>query len=303
MQQVTKLIDRIALADVPVYIFGASGTGKELAAKAIHAGSERAKHPFVPINCGALPPKLLASELFGHRKGAFTGAIGNRPGLFKLADKGTLFLDEVADMDKEMQTHLLRVLQDGTFRSLGDTEEISVDVRIISASNRDLEKVVTVGRFREDLFYRLNVVRVDLPSLTERREDIPLLVEFLAKRHFKSEVAPRFTREVMNLLMAAEWPGNVRELENEVLRATTMAGDKGVIELEDLSPRFSEEGGADAWSGQGSLKDRVTHFEGVLITQTLAACGGNATKAAKTLGVSRATLYKKMEKCGISPSS
>lgn len=299
MQAVLKMIDRIALADVPVYIFGASGTGKELAARAIHSGSERKEKPFVPINCGALPPKLLASELFGHKKGAFTGAVGDRPGLFRLAHQGTLFLDEVSDMDKEMQTHLLRVLQDGTLRSLGDTEEVSVDVRILSASNRDLEVEVAEGRFREDLFYRLNVVRIDIPPLSERREDIPLLVEFLAKRHARGDAAPVFTKGAMDILIGADWPGNVRELENEVQRAMAMATEGEPIRSSDLSPRFSETGVAEQWSGTGTLKDRVSHFEGVVIRRMLMECGENATKAAASLGISRATLYKKLERYGI----
>ncbi len=299
MQAVLKMIDRIALADVPVYVFGASGTGKELAARAIHSGSERREKPFVPINCGALPPKLLASELFGHKKGAFTGAVGDRPGLFRLADQGTLFLDEVSDMDKEMQTHLLRVLQDGTLRSLGDTEEVSVDVRILSASNRDLEVEVAEGRFREDLFYRLNVVRIDIPPLADRREDIPLLVEFLLRRHAKGGLAPVFTKGAMDILMGADWPGNVRELENEVQRAMAMATEGEPIRSSDLSPRFSETGITEQWSGKGTLKERVSHFEGVVIKRMLMECGENATKAAVGLGISRATLYKKLERYGI----
>ncbi len=297
MQRVMKMVDRIALADVPVYIFGASGTGKELVAKAVHGASERRENPFVPVNCGALPPKLLASELFGHKRGAFTGAVGDRPGLFKLADKGTLFLDEVSDMDKEMQTHLLRVLQDGTFRSLGDNEEISVDVRILSASNRDLEEEVRAGRFREDLFYRLNVVRIDIPPLSDRREDIPLLVEHLAARH-APQAPPPFSREAVEVLMGEKWPGNVRELENEVLRAMTMAGG-GTITVDDLSPRLTRAASSGDFSRTGSLKERVNQFEVVVIKQVLAECGDNATRAARALGVSRATLYKKLERHGI----
>jgi two-component system response regulator HupR/HoxA len=296
MQQVRKMIERIAPANVPVYIFGASGTGKELAARAIHSQSERKSKPFVAVNCGALPSKLLAGELFGHKKGAFTGAVADRPGLFKVADKGTLFLDEVSDMDKEMQTHLLRVLQDGTFRSLGDNEELSVDVRILAASNRDLEEEVKAGRFREDLFYRLNVVRIDLPLLKDRREDIPLLVEFLVRRHAKGKTPSRFTKEAIDLLTAAEWPGNIRELENEILRAVTMAGDQNAVGQEDLSPRFHASSRNDAWNRSGLLKDRVRYFEETVIRRTVSELGNNASKAARALGISRATLYKKLEK-------
>ncbi len=297
MQQVMRMIDRIALTDVPVYVFGASGTGKELVARAIHAASERAEHPFVPVNCGALPSKLLASELFGHTRGAFTGAVSDRPGLFRLADRGTLFLDEVVDMDAEMQAHLLRVLQDGTFRSLGNNEEISVDVRILAASNRDLDEEVREGRFREDLYYRLNVVRIDVPPLTERREDIPLLAEFFIRRH-GGEDAPSFSREAMDLLVSAEWPGNVRELENEVLRAMTMATPGEPIKPDDLSPRLTagHERTPESWSGGGTLKERVDGFERIVIQRVLTECGGNATRAAKQLGISRAGLYKKLDK-------
>ncbi|MCP4675866.1 MAG: GAF domain-containing protein [Deltaproteobacteria bacterium] len=297
MQQVMRMIDRIALTDVPVYIYGASGTGKELVAKAIHAASERSEHPFVPVNCGALPPKLLASELFGHTRGAFTGAVGDRPGLFRLADGGTLFLDEMTDMESEMQAHLLRVLQDGTFRALGGNEEVSVDVRILSASNRDLDEEVSEGRFREDLFYRLNVVRIDVPPLTERREDVPLLADFFARRH-GGEEAPSFSREAVDLLVSADWPGNVRELENEVLRAMTMAEPGEPIKPDDLSPRLyaGREQAPETWSGGGSLKERVDSFERIVIQRVLVECGQNATRAAKQLGISRAGLYKKLDK-------
>jgi transcriptional regulator with GAF, ATPase, and Fis domain len=298
MQQIMRMIDRIALTDVQVYIFGASGTGKELVARAIHAQSERRENPFVPVNCGALPPKLLASELFGHMRGAFTGAVGDRPGLFKLADKGTLFLDEVTDMDPEMQAHLLRVLQDGIFRSLGGTEEISVDVRVLSASNRDLDEEVKRGRFREDLFYRLNVVRIDVPPLCERAEDIPLLVDFFAKRHAVDN-PPAFSREAMDILMGADWPGNVRELENEVLRAMTMSSPGQPIGPDDLSPRLNKGGTAQTAEGAGSLKDRVDSFERAVLQRALAECGGNATRAAKQLGISRAGFYKKLDKYGL----
>jgi DNA-binding NtrC family response regulator len=200
-----------------------------------------------------------------------------------------------------MQTHLLRVLQDGTFRSLGDNEEISVDVRILSASNRDLEDEIKAGRFREDLFYRLNVVRIDVPPLSERRDDIPLLVEHLAERHTGGR-APTFSKEAMDALMGAEWPGNVRELENEVLRAITMAGDSNTITVDDLSPRLTRGSAGEMFTGQGSLKDRVNQFEGVIIKRVLEECDDNATKAAAALGISRATLYKKLERFGIDRS-
>jgi transcriptional regulator with GAF, ATPase, and Fis domain/DNA-binding XRE family transcriptional regulator len=298
MQEIMRIVDRIALTDAPVYIFGASGTGKELVAKAIHATSERSEHPFVPINCGALPPKLLASELFGHAKGAFTGAIGDRPGLFRLADKGTLLLDEVADMDASMQAHLLRVLQDGTFRPVGGNEEISVDVRILSASNRDLEKEMQAGRFREDLFYRLNVVRVNIPPLTGRKEDIPLLVDHFANHHAIKE-KPTFSANALDRLISADWPGNVRELENEVLRVLTMATPGKPIAQKDLSPRLRGPASYQPRTEGGSLKQRTDSFERVIIQKVLDECDGNASRAAEKLGISRAGLYKKLDKHGI----
>jgi DNA-binding NtrC family response regulator len=299
MQQVFKIVQRISLADVPVYVYGASGTGKELVARAIHAYSERAEQPFVAVNCAALPAQLLASELFGHRRGAFTGALKDRPGLFQIADQGTLFLDEVTDMDPEMQASLLRVLQDGKFRPLGSTEELATDVRILSASNKDLTGEMNAGRFREDLFYRMHVVRVDIPSLAERREDIPLLVDFFTRRH-GGEEPPSFSAEALDLLVRAEWPGNVRELENEVLRALAMATPAEPIKPEDLSPRLRTGSDQTPFAGGGTLAERVAGFERAAIRQVLAECEQNATQAAKTLGISRAGLYKKLGKHGIS---
>lgn len=296
MQRVKGLIERLAPTDVPVYVYGPSGTGKELVARAIHAVSERNDKPFVPINCGALPPKLLASELFGHVKGAFTGAVTSRPGLFSLADKGVLFLDEVADMDPEMQAHLLRVLQDGRLRNLGGSDEIAVDVRVISASNKDLVKQVEAGLFREDLFYRLNVVRIDVPPLSDRREDIPLLVEHFLRRH-SGKKEPSFSKESLDILIGAAWPGNVRELENEILRAVAMSDPGRPIEPSDLSPRLAARMGAtEETEVRGTLKERVDKFESIVIQTMLEECGHNATKAAQELGISRAGLYKKLEK-------
>jgi serine/threonine-protein kinase PknK len=293
MTRVFALVDRIALADVPVHVSGESGTGKDLVARAIHARSERFDKPFVAVNCGALPQHLLASELFGHLKGSFTGAFQNRPGLFRLADKGTLFLDEVADMGPEMQAALLRVLQDGTFRPVGGGEEESADVRVISAANRSLTSEVKAGRFREDLFYRLHVVGIEVPALRDRREDIPLLAEFFAARH-APEDPPPFSREALEVLSCAPWPGNVRELENEVQRAIAMRAPGSPIMPEDLSPRLREKEGGREGQGAGTLKDRAAAFEISVIRRVLAECGGNTTSAAKKLGMSRAGLYKKL---------
>ncbi|MDD5307004.1 MAG: sigma 54-interacting transcriptional regulator [Deltaproteobacteria bacterium] len=293
MARVLSLVDRIALADVPVHVFGESGTGKDLVARAIHARSERFEKPFVAVNCGALPQHLLASELFGHLRGSFTGAFQDRPGLFRLADGGTLFLDEVADMGPEMQAALLRVLQDGTFRPVGGGDEESADVRVVSAANRQLALEVKAGRFREDLFYRLHVVGIEVPPLRDRREDIPLLAEFFAARHAQGD-PPSFSREALEVLSAAPWPGNVRELENEVQRAIAMRVPGSSIMPADLSPRLRECAGDGAGPEPGALKERVAAFELSAIRRVLSECGGNTTRAAKQLGMSRAGLYKKL---------
>ncbi|MCU0661323.1 MAG: sigma 54-interacting transcriptional regulator [Myxococcota bacterium] len=298
MQTVRRLVERVATADVPVYICGPSGTGKELVARAIHACSERSGEPFVAVNCGALPDKLLASELFGHAKGAFTGATSDRKGLFELAHGGVLLLDEVGDMGPEMQTHLLRVLQDGKFRRLGSNDEISVNVRFLCASNKNLDVEVSAGRFRGDLFYRLDVVRLEVPALRDRRDDIPLLVEHFLHKHADKSGPRNISRKAMDLLLAAEWPGNVRELENEVQRAIAMSAEGQPILPEDLSARLQGRRATadEAPMGKGHLKDRVDAFEKVIIERALDECNGNATLAAKTLGLSRAGLYKKLGK-------
>lgn len=298
MQAVRRLIERVAVADVFVYIYGPSGTGKELVARAIHACSERSSEPFVAVNCGALPDKLLSSELFGHVKGAFTGAMSDRKGLFELAHGGVLLLDEVGDMGTEMQTHLLRVLQEGKFCRLGSNEELSVNVRILCASNKDLQAEVETGRFRQDLFYRLNVVRLDVPSLRERQDDIPLLVEHFLQKHAGRAAPKEIHRRALDLLLSGDWPGNVRELENEVRRAIAMSSEGQPILPEDLSPRLQGHGasGTGTTLGKGYLKDRVDAFEKVVIERALEECRGNATQAAKDLGLSRAGLYKKLGK-------
>jgi transcriptional regulator with GAF, ATPase, and Fis domain/tetratricopeptide (TPR) repeat protein len=298
MQALRRLIERVAVADVSVYIYGPSGTGKELVARAIHACSERSSEPFVAVNCGALPDKLLSSELFGHVKGAFTGAMSDRKGLFELAHGGVLLLDEVGDMGAEMQTHLLRVLQEGKFCRLGSNEELSVNVRILCASNKDLQDEVEAGRFRQDLFYRLNVVRLDVPPLRERQDDIPLLVEHFVRKHASRAAPKEIHRRAMDLLLAGDWPGNVRELENEVRRAIAMSSEGQPILPEDLSLRLRGHGAqvAAVSLGKGYLKDRVDAFEKVVIERTLEECKGNATQAAKDLGLSRAGLYKKLGK-------
>jgi transcriptional regulator with GAF, ATPase, and Fis domain len=295
MEKVFALLDRITPTQAPVLITGASGTGKELVARAIHFHGPRKDRTFAAENCAALTETLLESELFGHEKGAFTGAVALRKGLFEQAHQGTLFLDEVADMSPGLQKKLLRVLQEGEIRRVGGRDLISVDVRIISASNRDLEEIVTAGRFREDLFYRLNVLRIDLPPLSKRREDIALLVKRFLEGASTAEGEPRrITEEALSLLQAYDWPGNVRELQNEILRAAALGG--AVIGPDDLSPRVRESLPSE---GSLDLREKVQELETKLIRDALARTGGNKSSAARLLGLSRFGLQKKMQRFGL----
>ena len=284
----------VAPTDATVLILGESGTGKELVADAVHTNSPRKKGPLVKVNCAALPETLLESELFGHEKGSFTGAVARREGRFKLADGGTLFLDEIAEMSLLLQAKLLRVIQTRSFERVGGTETITSDVRLIVATNRDLDEEVRENRFREDLFYRLNVVPVTLPPLRERREDIPLLAE-----HFLSEIAERngklirgFSPQAMDLLVRNRWKGNVRELENVVERAIIMArGD--LLQPGDLPGHISDEGDAPS---AGIIPGRpLSDLEREAILSTLEMTGGNRTETAKLLGISRRTLQYKLK--------
>ena len=292
----------VAPTEATVLILGESGTGKELVADAVHANSPRKKGPLVKVNCAALPETLLESELFGHEKGSFTGAVARREGRFKLADKGTLFLDEIAEMSLLLQAKLLRVIQTRSFERVGGTETITSDVRLIVATNRDLEEEVRENRFREDLFYRLNVVPVTLPPLRERREDIPLLAE-----HFLSEIAERnrklirgFSPQAMDLLVRNRWKGNVRELENVVERAIIMArGD--LIQPGDLPGHLTDEGDTPS---AGIIPGRpLSDIEREAIISTLEMTGGNRTETAKLLGISRRTLQYKLKEFKINPGS
>ena len=294
MLELFQLMDRVTETDLPLVIQGESGTGKELVARAIHFNGQRVDGPFVGENCGAIPETLLESVLFGHVRGAFTGADRDRRGLFEVASGGTLFLDEVGETSPAMQTKLLRVLQDGEVRRVGGHRTRSTDVRIIAASNKDLSRLVEKGHFREDLYYRLNVVRIPLPPLRERREDIPLLVE-----HFFAKHAPDSPRTIQAAALAAlmgyAWPGNVRELENEVMRLSALAGE--VISPDDLS--LQVRGGVPLQLGDGddlSIKPRVEHMEKDLIARALKRTNGNNTQAAKLLGLSRYGLLKKLKR-------
>jgi two-component system, NtrC family, response regulator AtoC len=293
MLQVYKTAARVALTDATVLIQGESGTGKELVARAIHTASPRAQRPFVAVDCGAIAEGVLESELFGHARGAFTGAQATRRGLFEEADLGTLFLDEIGDIGQNLQARLLRALQEGTIRRVGTNEPIAVDVRIVAATNKDLADEVKGGRFREDLYYRLNVVTIQIPPLRERREDIPLLAEHFAAKHGRAEGAA-ISAGARDLLVAHEWPGNVRELENVVARALAL-NPSGVILPEDLPDHLREgQAAAAPLAGVPAAHDRPTlaELERRYAAQVLSETGGNKTRAAEILGIDRKTLYR-----------
>jgi len=294
MLELFRLLDRVTETDLPVVIQGDSGTGKELVARAIHHNGQRSAAPFVGENCSAIPETLLESVLFGHVRGAFTGAEQDRLGLFEVASGGSLFLDEVGEMSPAMQTKLLRVLQDGEIRPVGSAEVRTTDVRIIAASNKDLSALVEAGRFREDLFYRLNVIQIQIPPLRSRREDIPLLVDHFLAQH-GSGSARRVDPDALAMLVGHGWPGNVRELENEIMRAAALGGE--VIGVDDLSPGVR--GGIPLSLSDPddmNLRSRVEHLEREMITRALAQTRGNKTQAARLLGLSRYGLLKKIKR-------
>ncbi|RJR40663.1 MAG: PAS domain-containing protein, partial [Deltaproteobacteria bacterium] len=283
MIQIFKQISRLAENDYPVLITGETGTGKELVAAAIHSESGRARGPFVPVNCGALPEGVVESELFGHVKGAFSGALRDKKGRFELAHGGTIFLDEVAELPRNMQVKLLRVLETGAFERVGGEKTVTVDVRVISATNRDLKKEIERKNFRRDLFYRLNVVPLHLPPLRERRGDIPLLVDFFLERSRKrGKKVFRFSSEALTLLQKYPWPGNVRELQNAVHFALARS-EGGAMGAGELPQEIRAEG-----SRRGPAPKLNRHA----VQAALKQCGGNKVKAAHLLGVGRATLYR-----------
>jgi len=297
--QLEKVIDTRAT----VCVQGETGTGKELIASAIHYNSGRADKMFVAQNCAALPENLLESELFGHKRGAFTSADSDKKGLFEIADGGTLFLDEMGEMPLSLQAKLLRVLQEGTIRAVGATSERQVDVRIICATNRDLATEVEKGRFRQDLYYRLMVFPVQLPPLRERREDVPLLAGHFLTRYaeeYRVEL-PGFTAEALDALASYSWPGNIRELENEVQRLVIQAEPGCWIEVTDLSPRLRKVEGTLARIApkKGTLKEMMDEVERWLLQQALRDHGGNKTRTASTLGITREGLHKKLAKFGL----
>jgi two-component system response regulator AtoC len=339
MLEVFKLIGKVASADATVLITGESGTGKELVAEALHKASKRNPHPLVKVSCAALPETLLETELFGHEKGSFTGAMTMRKGRFETANKGTIFLDEIGEMTLATQTKLLRILQEREFERIGSNVPIKIDIRVITATNRNLAEEVDKGRFREDLYYRLNVIHIDMPPLRDRKEDIPLLVEhFLVKyRHAPGEIPTTISEDALNRLVEYDWPGNVRELENAIERAVVLsrgnpitadhlpfsnsreARDRRALaqrrsRLDDEEARLDDrrsaleadeakaaaaDGANGDGNGTGSFKDRVSSLERQLIKEALDRAGGNRTKAAEDLGIYRRLLYAKIKEYGL----
>ncbi len=314
LNEICDLAQKIAGHELSVLITGESGTGKELLARAIHYASERGERPFVVENCGALPDTLLEAELFGHKRGAFTGAHEDRIGLFQQADGGTLFLDEIGDTSPAFQVKLLRALQEGEVRPVGSPRSVSVDVRIIAATNRNLEADVASGRFRQDLYYRIAGITFYMPALRERPQDIPLIVASMfresanPKSHCHAAASGRqFSVAAMKCLAAYRWPGNVRELQNEVLRALAL-GDGDVLDAGLFSPRVRQSGGsinaaAPAFDVEGAtLKERVDQVEAQLIGEALQRHGGNKTRVAEELGLTRVGLRMKLSRLGLGDS-
>jgi DNA-binding NtrC family response regulator len=327
MQEVFKMIERVADTDSTILILGESGTGKELVAKALHFNSRRQFAPFIPINCSALPENLLESELFGHCKGAFTGAINDKKGLFQEADGGTIFLDEIGNMPPVLQSRLLRVLQDKEVRRVGDNVPVTVNVRVLAATNEPLEKRLKEGTFREDLYYRLNVIPISLPSLREHREDVPVLTMHFLRNKINPRTGRLFqiTRKSLDVLTAHDWPGNVRELENAIERGCALC-EEGIIRVADLPPSIHRDASSDgaeelvempptdtaAPAGAmtvapragyapgglsqpiGMLRDFLREQELIYVNRALAQTGGDKEKAAELLGVSVATIYRKL---------
>jgi DNA-binding NtrC family response regulator len=303
MKRLFQLLETVAATNSTILITGETGTGKEVVARAIHHNSPRKTHRFVALNCSAIPETLLEAEIFGHVRGAFTGAIGNRQGRLEQAHKGTLFLDEVGTMSPALQMKLLRVLQEREFERVGDSNTIKVDVRVIAATNSDLTRMVAEGQFREDLYYRLNVIPVQIPPLRERRDDIPLLVQhFLDKFREGGGAAVTVSQEAMRRLMSYAWPGNVRQLENATERALAFGGSRGQIEAADLPPEVA---GAEPPSVNASLAlpengvdldAFVANIERELIQRSLERTGGNKGQAAKLLNLKRTTLVEKLKR-------
>jgi DNA-binding NtrC family response regulator len=305
MHALTALVRKLAATPATVLISGESGTGKELVARAVHLCSPRAGRPFIPVNCAAIPAELLESELFGHARGAFTGAVAARAGMFQLADGGSIFLDEIGDMSPALQTKLLRVLQDGNVRPVGADQPTHVDVRVITATNKDLQREAARGAFREDLFYRLQVLPIAVPALRERRSDIPLLVAHFLEKRNRAERPIRITDDAMAALCDYDWPGNVRELEHLLERVVILAEgtEIGVEHLPAAITSFVRSPAAEArLTAKGvDLRRAVAEFEVGLIEQALRTTRGNKQAAARLLGLKRTTLVAKMQRREMPP--
>ncbi|MFH1312948.1 MAG: sigma-54 dependent transcriptional regulator [Candidatus Eisenbacteria bacterium] len=302
MELVIDTSRRIARTLTPVLIEGESGTGKELIAKLIHSLSDRRLRPFVPVNCGAVPETLFESEFFGYKAGAFTGAVRDKPGIFEAANGGTLFLDEIGDLSPAMQAKCLRVLQENELRRVGETKVSIVDVRFVSATNKKLEEEMRTRRFREDLFFRISVLRLSLEPLRERKEDIPVLCDHFSAKHALrlGKEAPDLSDAVMSLFSDYEWPGNVRELENEIHRMVALSNDGTPVTCVEVSPRIlnSVKRAGEPGSG-GGLKARLEACEKEIIQDALATCGWNKSRTARHLGLSRQGLHRKLQRLGI----
>ncbi len=324
MHDVFATVGQVADSRATVLLLGETGTGKEMIAKAIHYNSPRRERPFVRVNCGAMTSTLLESELFGHVKGSFTGAIRDKIGRFEAADGGTIFLDEIATIEPHLQVKLLRVLQEREFERVGDTNTVKVDVRVIAATNVDLQEEVAKGNFREDLFYRLNVVSIYLPPLRNRREDIPRLIDYFLDKYNadNGRRLKRISRDMLNILLRYPWPGNVRELENAIQRAVVLSRDEDFTEdllplavkmfaqqrrmsqssesIEQLTRRLAEQAVADYELREGEVYQLVVdQVEHALLERALERCGGVKTRAADFLGINRNTLNKKVKDLGI----
>ena len=300
LTDVLNTIARIAKTNASVLITGESGTGKELIAEAIHINSQRAKHPFVKVNLGGISQSLFESEMFGHKKGAFTDASADRTGRFEMADKGTIFLDEIGDLDLSCQVKLLRVLQDQTFEVLGDSRPRKTDIRVVSATNADLRKMVNERTFREDLFYRINLITVKLPALRERREDIPLLVRHFADRQAETNglLRTEFSADAMQFLSRLPYPGNIRELKNLVERTILVSG-KPTLDASDFDAQYIRHNDQKAAESTSFIGMTLDEIERQTILQALERHKGNLSQVAMALGISRAALYRRLEKHNI----
>jgi two-component system response regulator HupR/HoxA len=285
----------------PVLIEGESGTGKELIARLVHASGRRSDRPFVAVNCGAIPDTLFESELFGHRSGAFTGAVRDRPGIFETANGGTLFLDEIGDLSPAVQAKCLRVLQEKEVRRVGENRPRRIDVRVIAATNRLLEREITSGRFRQDLYFRIGVLRLSLPPLRDRPEDIDVLARFFASAYASQlgRRTPRIDGEAIRILSLYSWPGNVRELENEIHRMVALSGDGDLLDAGLVSPRIRKAIRTRERTAQGGLKARLVSYEKEIIKEALELYGWNKTRAARHLGLTRQGLHRKLSRLRI----